>query len=149
MKNTYQTSLLLIMLTCAGSFIILLSSKNFPEPQINYPITQKVEKKIEKTIDNLSELTVAKITWFGNECNTTWCKEHKELPRKRVVAVNVAKYGYPKQVYIPKWDAIYDVIEKPYTNTDGKTDIDVWCLNDTKCQQQVESARTLAVKMIY
>jgi hypothetical protein len=92
---------------------------------------------------------IARITWFGRECNTTWCQAHKNLPREKVVAVNVSKYGYPKRVYIPKWEAWYDVIEKPYTNTDGKTDIDVWCLDDVKCQQQVAIEKNLMVKFVY
>lgn len=114
----------------------------FPAPAAAQPVVT-AEEPVETHSD------IASITWFGRECGSQWCLDHKDKPREKVVAVNVAKYGYLKSVYIPVWDAHYEVIEKPYTNTDGKTDIDVWCNSDEKCQQQVGGGKQLRVYFYY
>lgn len=150
MKKLNPQYLILFIALWVGAVSMWVASVDGPEPAIAETVPQtnnQPEAVKPATVPKNGHM--ASITWFGRECYSEWCKANKDKPRTKVVAVNVKKFGWPKKVYIPVWDAWYDVIPKPYTNTDGKTDIDVWCLDDVKCQQQVGGGKTLLVNMIY
>jgi hypothetical protein len=163
-KQTLQ-QFLLILLILFGAIVLIWAVWYTDTHKIeNWVVVRKLSENVQSPINDENALPgatsqaseaikgvgvpqnshLAQVTYFADECPTTWCKAHLGGERENVVAVNYKKFGKPTKVYIATWDKWYDVI----SNTDGKTDIDIWCDLDTVCQQQVGS-RKLMVSFKY
>lgn len=153
-----------LALALGAAYLIIWATVHTGSPETLLHITKAAEPiqaaeaapvKVEAGLDTDTAPMIApegdrenmKVTWFGRECPTKWCKAHYDQPRGHVVAFNSGKYGYAKQVIIPSISSQpFDVIG----NTDSKTDVDVWCLDDVACQKQVSAhgKHLIAVQII-
>jgi hypothetical protein len=105
---------------------------------------KSISKDTASEYKEVASITItAKVTGFsGIECQTTWCKANKDLPRGQKVALN-SKFGKAKQVYIEKFDKYYDVIG----TTDYKTDVDIWFGSDKDSASRIGS-QYLTIRLI-